>query len=190
MLEKIFWQSFYLLKVYQQKAFLLKLIYGKWLVPCSYKPDINYISNHLQTITKSLYLYLSQYDNIIIVGDFNREIGENSMNAFCEGYSLSSLITQPTCYETPVNSSCTGLTLTNSPSSFQNSSVVEISQSDFHRIIVTVLKTTFQSLPPKIGNYKGYSNFGNGIFGHVYLMTYQKNMLETLKNLSRSTSIH
>ena len=29
MLEKIFWRSFYLLRFYQQKVFLLKLIYGK-----------------------------------------------------------------------------------------------------------------------------------------------------------------
>ena len=42
-------------------------------------------------IRKSLDLYLSQYD-IIIVGDFNTKIGENSMNAFCVRYSLSSII--------------------------------------------------------------------------------------------------
>ena len=63
----------------------------KWLVSCCYNPHRDNISNHLQTRSKSLDLYLSQYDNIIIVGDFNTEIGETSMNAFCERYSLRNL---------------------------------------------------------------------------------------------------
>ena len=56
----------------------------------------------------------------MIVEDFNTEIGENSMNAFCETYSLSSLIKEPTCYKNPANPSCNDLILTNSPCSFQN----------------------------------------------------------------------
>ena len=43
----------------------------KWLVSYSYNPYRNTISNHLQTISKSLDLYLSEYDDIIIVGKFN-----------------------------------------------------------------------------------------------------------------------
>ena len=38
----------------------------KWLVSCSYNPHRDNIINHLQTISKSLDLYLSQYDNIIV----------------------------------------------------------------------------------------------------------------------------
>ena len=164
MLGKIFRQSFYLLKLYQQKVFMLKLIYGKkWLVSCFYKPQRDNISNRLQTISKSLDLYLSQYDNIIIVGDFNTEIGETSMKAFCERYSLSSLIKEPTCYKNPANPNCIDLILTNSPRSFQYSTVIETGLPDFHRIIVTALKTTFQRLPPKI-NYRDYSNFDHGMF--------------------------
>ena len=32
-------------------------------------------------------------------------------------------------------------------------------------MMVTVLKTTFQRLAPKIRNYRDYSNFDNGMFG-------------------------
>ena len=88
-LGKIFRQSFCLLNFYQEKVFLLQLIYGKkWLVSCSYKPHKENISNHLQMISKSLDLHLSQYDNIIIVENFNTEIGQNSMNGFCDRYTL------------------------------------------------------------------------------------------------------
>ena len=131
MLEKIFRRSLYLLKLHRQKVFWLKLIYGKkWLVSSSHNPHRDNISNHLQSTTKSLDLYLSQYENIIKVGDFNTEIGENSMNAFCERYSVSSLIKEPTFYKNPTNHSCINLILTNSTRSFQNSSVVETGLSD------------------------------------------------------------
>ena len=129
------------------KKFLLKLVYGKkWFVSCSYNPNTNNISNHLQTISTSLDLYFSQYDNIIVVGDCNTEIGKTSMNAFCKRYSLSSLIKEPTCYKNSANQSSVNLILTISPRNLQNSSVVETGPSDFHKMIVAVLKTTFQRL--------------------------------------------
>ena len=56
------------------------------------------------------------------------------------------------------------LFLTNSPNSFQNSSAVERGLSDFRRMIVTVMKTSFQRLPPKISHYRDYSNYDNNIF--------------------------
>ena len=89
------------------ESFLLKLIDTKnWLVSCSYNPNRYNISNHLQTISNSLDLYLSQYHNIIIIGDFDTEVGETSMNAFRGRYNLSSLIKKPTCYKSPANFSC------------------------------------------------------------------------------------
>ena len=91
------------------------------------------------------------------------------MNAFCGRYILSSLIKEPTCYKTPVNPSCIYLILTNSPRSFQNSSIVEAGLSDFHRMIVTVLKTAFQSLLPKIRNYRITVIFIIGMFrGYLF----------------------
>ena len=112
----------------------------KWLVCCSYNPGKNTISNHLQLIRKKLDLYSSNYESIILVGDFNSEINDKCMNDFCESYNLSSLIRESTCYKNPENPSCIDLFLTNFPNSFQNSSVVETGLFDFHRMIVTVMK--------------------------------------------------
>ena len=86
------------------------------------------------------------------------------MNDFCETYNLSSLITESTCYKNLENPSCIDLSLTNFFNSFQNSSVVETGLSDFHRVIVTVMKTSFQKLPPKIRGYRDYSNYDNNMF--------------------------
>ena len=62
------------------------------------------------------------------------------MNAFCERYSLSSLIKEPTCYKNSANPSCIDL-----------------------RVIVTFLKITFQRLPLKLRNYRDYGNFDHGM---------------------------
>ena len=86
------------------------------------------------------------------------------MEDFCIRFNLISLIKDPTCYKNPDNPSYIDLMLTNSPRSFQNSCVVETGLSDFHRMIVSVMKTTFQKLPPKIKSYRDYKNFDNDIF--------------------------
>ena len=136
----------------------------KWLVCCSYNPHKDNISNHLQLIRKKLDLYSSSYERIILVGDFSSEINDKCMNDFCESYNLSSLIRESTCYKNPENPSRIDLFLMNSPNSFQNSGVVETGLSDFHRMIVTVMKTSFQRLPPKIRHYRDYSNYDNNMF--------------------------
>ena len=86
------------------------------------------------------------------------------MNDFWKNYNLSSHLRESTCYKNPENPSCIDLFLTNSPNSFQNSSVVDTGLSDVHRMTVTVMKTSFQRLPPKIRHYKDCSNCDSNIY--------------------------
>ena len=79
----------------------------------------------------------------------------------CETCDLSSLINRPTCYKTPEKPSCIDLLLTNRPKSFQNSSVVETGLSDFHKMAVTVMKTTFEKLKPKVSYFKKWNELYN-----------------------------
>ena len=46
------------------------------------------------------------------------------------------------------------LFLTNPPKYFQNSSVREAGLSDFHKMVITVMKMSFQKLEPKIIHYR------------------------------------
>ena len=78
------------------------------------------------------------------------------MEFFCESYKFKSLIKDPTCFENPENPSCIDLILTISPYSFQNSCVIETGLSDFHKMIVSAMKTTFQKLKPRIAQYRDY----------------------------------
>jgi hypothetical protein len=48
----------------------------KWLLVCSYNPNKNDIKNHLLEIGKGLDLYVSKYDNLNFLGDFNVEMSD------------------------------------------------------------------------------------------------------------------
>ena len=67
----------------------------KWLINCSYSPHKNMIRNHLRALSEKLDIYSSSYNNFIILGDFNIEMEEQQIKAFCDNYGLKSLIRQP-----------------------------------------------------------------------------------------------
>ena len=72
------------------------------------------------------------------------------MKVFCDFYEFKNLIKDATCYKNPENPSRIDLILTNNPNSFQNSGVIETGLSDFHKMTVTVMKTSFEKLKPNI----------------------------------------
>ena len=121
--------------------FDLNLHKKKWLVCCSCNPNKSNISRHLDTLRKSLDLYSAHYENTILIGDFNVSIDDPHIESFCESYRFKSLIKDPTCFKNPESPSCIDLILTNNPYSFQNSWVIETGLSDFHKMIVLVMKT-------------------------------------------------
>ena len=131
----------------------------KWLLCCSYNPNKNKIQFHLENLTKSLALYSSNHENLIILGDFNVSIDNSYMAGFCDTYDLRSLIMEPTCYKNPENPTCIDLILTNHSLSFQNSCVLETGLSDFHKMTVTIMKASFQRLQPRIIKYRDYRRF-------------------------------
>ena len=113
---------------------------------------------------KGLDNYIGNYDNILLLGDFNSEFSEPCLNDFCDIYNLKNLVKEPTCYKNPGNPSCIDLFLTNRPRTFQCTATVETGISDFHKLVVTVLKTFYKKQRPKIVNYRDYKNFENGNF--------------------------
>ena len=96
------------------------------------------------------------------------------MEDFCKYYNFKSLIHVPTCYKNPNNPSCIDLILTNSPRSFQSSCAIETGLSDFHKMIVTVMKESFQKLKPRVISYRNYNSFSN--------QCYREDLLKELSN--------
>ena len=60
--------------------------------------------------------------------------------------------------------SCIDLFLTNYPRSFHNTCLYQTCPSDFHKLVVTILQTSFEPLPPKIIKYRNYKDFDEDKF--------------------------
>ena len=108
-------------------------------------------------------LYM-KYDNIILIGDLNSEMSEETMKNFSITYNLECLIHVPTCFKNVENPSCIDLILTNKPLLFQNTSIIETGISDFHNLTLATMTFNFQKQEPKILNYRNYKFFNNENF--------------------------
>ena len=97
---------------------------------------------------------------------------------FCSSYNLFSMVNEATCFKNPDKLTCRDLILTNCPGSFQNYYVVETGLSDFHKMFVTIMKTSYRKSQPKITHYHNYKNFSNDIFRD----SLQKIFLQNLGN--------
>ena len=95
----------------------------------------------------------------MIIGDLNAKVNLECMKLFRETYDQSSLIKVPTCYKNPEKPSYVDLLLTNRPKRFQNSSAIETGLSDFHNMVATVMKTTFEKLKPRVGYFRNWNEF-------------------------------
>ena len=62
------------------------------------------------------------------------------------------------------NPSCIDLYITNSPKSFQNTTTLDTGLSDYHKMVITVLKASFQKTKPKEFYYRDYRNLNREDF--------------------------
>ena len=94
---------------------------------------------------------------------------ERSMHKFYKSYNLHSLCQKSACYKNPEKPSCIDLFLTNSPKSFQNTQTIETGLSDFHKLVVTILKMYLPNNPPNVITFRDYKNFDNSRFSEELL---------------------
>ena len=97
----------------------------KWLITCSYYPMKMQVSNYFAELSKSTDLYLTKYDQLLLLGDFSTGVEDASVKIFCFIYNLRSMINKSRCFKNHEKPSCIDLTLTNCPRSFQNSCASE-----------------------------------------------------------------
>lgn len=106
----------------------------------------------------------SNYEKFLLAGDFNIEEEHHILKDFLFEYNSKSLIKENTCFKSIDNPSCIDLFLTNSPYNFQNTTAVATGLSDFHKMVITVMKTTFPKAKPKVIYYRQYKKFVLGDF--------------------------
>ena len=112
----------------------IRLRKKKWLLCISYNPKKNLIANHLNCIGRNLDSQLGQYENFILMGNFNVEPNDANMKDFCQIYGCKNIVKDKTCFKNSINPTCIYLIITNRPKSLQESEVIETGLSDFHKM--------------------------------------------------------
>ena len=74
---------------------------------------------------------LCQYDNIMLIRDFNLTVNNKNLELFTNIFNLESLIRKPTCFQS-ISQTCIDLIPTNHNGIFKNSNVLEVGISYYH----------------------------------------------------------
>ena len=118
---------------------------------------------YLHQVGLALDVY-SNYDKFLLAWDFNMSENQECFNDFLFQYHAKNLVKSATCFKNIENPSCIDLLITNCNRSFQNTTCVATGLSDFHNMVITVLKTTFPKAKPKEIQYRDYNKFVSETF--------------------------
>ena len=114
-----------------------------WLCSGIYKPPSQKIIFLKNIFPKVLSKLTSQYDNIMLIGDFNLTVNKKNRN-IQERFNLERLISKLTCFHS-ANSTFTDLILTNQKDLFKNLNILEVGISDHRSFITTAEKPVSKS---------------------------------------------
>ena len=163
-------------------VFDLKLFEPNWLVIGTYKPpslsDIAFKSE----ISNILTFYRSTHDNILLMGDFNMVPNNPKLSELIADHELLTLISEPTCFKS-INPTCIDNFLTNKKPRFMKTLTFETVASDHHKLIGTMLRSTFAKGKPKIMFYRCYINLDNKSLKKNYKNSYPQSPILNHFNL-------
>ena len=83
----------------------------KWLIVGAYKSLGQSKSVFLESLSKSLAIYLDTYQKVILLRDFSMTSENKNLQLFVDSFNLEHLIKKPTCFKEPP--SCRDLIITN-----------------------------------------------------------------------------
>ena len=128
------------------------LLFGTYHTPS--QADIYYFDN----LDKAFDTY-SSYEKRLLIGDFNTETSEPRIDSFTYEHDLQNLVKEKPCFKSVENPSCLDLILRNNAMAFQNTITVFTGLSDFHKLVLTILKTSITKSKPQKIIYRDYKNF-------------------------------
>ena len=161
---------------FQITHFALNLRKDKCFFVSIYKPSLQNNQYFVSMLSDLLDFYSNEYDNKVVIGDFNLEPSSLSMLSFIDSQTFVSLIKNKTCFK--VTGSCIDLILTNRKYSFKNTSV---------------MKTKFKCEESKKIVYRNYSNLSQRDFQSDLLLNIgdgQNNYFEFEKIFTETLDKH
>ena len=146
---------------------------AKWLLFGTYHPPSQSDSYYFNNLDKALDLY-SHYDKKLLVGDFNTKVSD-VLSIFLYQHDLENLVKDKTCFKNANNPSIIDLFLTNNSLAFQNTTTTFTGLSDCHKLVLTVLKSTFSKNKPKELFYRDYKKFNFSDFNNELKNIFSRN---------------
>ena len=142
---------------------------SKWLIFGTYRSPSQPVRYFFKHVGYALDAYGQTYENFLLNDDFNAEETEPCLSEFCMTcmtclYDSKYLVKDKTCLKNSKNPRCTDLFITDSIGSFQKTTAVASSLSEFHKMIVIVLKAIFQKSKPKEILCRNYKYFDISTF--------------------------
>ena len=141
----------------------------KWCILFAYRPPDTNKTMFFNEIYITLNKILGKYDNILLAGDLNIDelkTGSDSSNHLSDVkdvFNLTNLVKKPTCFKSQ-DGTVIDLMLTNRPRSFLKSQNFEIGLSDYHKLVVSILRASFKKLTRKIKIYRNQKCFNQDNF--------------------------
>ena len=136
----------------------------KWCILFAYRSANFSKTEFFEEIYVTLHEGLNEYDNLVLAGGLNINTlrptsdSSNHLPDLNDTFSLTNLVTDSTCSKSN-KGSLIDLMLTNKPKSFYKSHSFVTGLSDYHKLIVSILRTSFQKLPPRFVIYRNQKNF-------------------------------
>ena len=134
-------------------------------------PQNNNKASFFNEISITLNQITNKYENFIIMGDLNIDTADKTkdtcsyLSDLCDTFSLTNIINGKTCFKAQKGTSIDVL-LTNRPRSFHKMGIFETGFSDHHKLVVSVFRSYFLRIPPKIIEYRNYKIFNETVFLH------------------------
>ena len=145
----------------------------KWLLFGTYHPSAQSDSYYFNNLGEALDLN-SRYDKKLLIGDFNTEVSD-VLSIFLHQHDLENLVKGKTCFKNANNPGTIDLFLTNNSLAFQNTTTTFTGLSDCHKLVLTVLNTTFSKNKLKELFYHDYKKFNFSDFDDELKTIFSRN---------------
>ena len=129
----------------------------KWCILFVYRYPQNNKASSINEISITLNQITNKYENFIIIGDLNIDTADKTKDTCnylsdLSTFSLTNIMNGKTCFKAQKGTSIDVL-LTNRPRSFHKKGIFETGFSDHHKLILSVFRSYFIHIPPKIIKY-------------------------------------
>ena len=138
----------------------------KFLLLAAYHPPSQCDEYFFDNVSEVLDKYAYSHEKVLLAGDLNAQENESCINNFITKHDLKNIVKEPPCSKNTENPTCIDLFITNVPNSSPVTKTITTELSNFHKMVLTVLKNKFIKQKPKEVEYRCYRYVDRGVFRH------------------------